>query len=182
MAITRSRPTFQQNAISASLLLVVPAGILALWLQDRWAAFKARFWAQRLQALPAPTARTVRSAARRDLSKDKERLPNRIQRAFRFAIARSLDCTRHIPGRAMTSGQNPASSHIRMMELRIEQQVESIERLKQSGQDTADAERRLSLLQRALGEMRVQLGQLSPTELDNKRPDTTRSTLIRQIS
>lgn len=69
-----------------------------------------------------------------------------------------------------------------MMELRIEQQVESIERLKQSGQDTADAERRLSLLQRALGEMRVQLGQLSPTELDNKRPDTTRSTLIRQIS
>lgn len=43
MAITRSRPTFQQNAISAGLLLVVPAGILALWLQDRWAAFKARF-------------------------------------------------------------------------------------------------------------------------------------------
>ena len=82
----------------------------------------------------------------------------------------------------MTSGQSPASIHIRMMELRIEQQVESIERLKQSGQDTADAERRLSLLQRALGEMRLQLGQLSPTELDNKRPDTTRSTPIRQIS
>jgi hypothetical protein len=82
----------------------------------------------------------------------------------------------------MTSGQSPASTHIRMMELRIEQQVESIERLKQSGEDTADAERRLSLLQRALIEMRVQLGQLSPTEQDNKRPDTTRSTLIRQIS
>jgi len=43
MAVTRSRPTFQQNAISATLLLVVPVGVLALWLQDRWVAFKARF-------------------------------------------------------------------------------------------------------------------------------------------
>lgn len=43
MAATRSRPTFQQNAISAALLLVVPVGVLALWLQDRWVAFKARF-------------------------------------------------------------------------------------------------------------------------------------------
>jgi hypothetical protein len=42
-AVPSSRPTMQQNAISATLLLVVPAGILALWLQDRWAAFKARF-------------------------------------------------------------------------------------------------------------------------------------------
>ena len=69
-----------------------------------------------------------------------------------------------------------------MMELRIEQQVESIERLKQSGQDTSDAVRRLSLLQRALNEMRIQLGQLSPTERDNKKPDATRSTLVREIS
>jgi hypothetical protein len=37
-----SRPSIQQNAISATLLVVVPAGILALWLQDRWAALKAR--------------------------------------------------------------------------------------------------------------------------------------------
>ena len=44
MAATPSeRPTFQQNAVSATLLLVVPAGILALWLHDRWAAFKTRF-------------------------------------------------------------------------------------------------------------------------------------------
>jgi hypothetical protein len=41
-AAPSSRPTLQQNAISATLLLVVPVGILALWLQDRWAAFKAR--------------------------------------------------------------------------------------------------------------------------------------------
>jgi hypothetical protein len=42
-ATTSNRPSFQQNAISATLLLVVPAGILALWLRDRWAAFRARF-------------------------------------------------------------------------------------------------------------------------------------------
>ena len=68
-----------------------------------------------------------------------------------------------------------------MMELRIEQQVESIERLKQSGEVTADAERRLALLQLALGEMRVQLGQLSPTERDNKGPGRTRSTPALEI-
>ena len=80
----------------------------------------------------------------------------------------------------MTSDQSPAGTHLRMMELRIEQQVEAIERLKQSGQDTSEAERRLALLQHALGEMRIQLGQLSPTELDNKRP--TRSSPAREIS
>jgi hypothetical protein len=41
-AAPSSRPTLQQNAISATLLLVVPVGILALWLHDRLAAFKAR--------------------------------------------------------------------------------------------------------------------------------------------
>ena len=81
----------------------------------------------------------------------------------------------------MTSDQSPASSHLRMMELRIEQQVELIERLKQSGQDTTDAVRRLSLLQHALGEMRIQLGQLSPTERDGKRPDSTRSAPVRAL-
>jgi hypothetical protein len=81
----------------------------------------------------------------------------------------------------MTSDQSPAGSHLRMMELRIEQQVETIERLKQSGQDTSEADRRLSLLQHALNEMRIQLGQLSPTERDNKKPDTTRSALVTEI-
>lgn len=81
----------------------------------------------------------------------------------------------------MTSDQSPAGTHLRMMELRIEQQVESIERLKQSGQDTSEAERRLALLQHALGEMRIQLGQLSSTELDSKRPDTTRSAPAREL-
>ena len=81
----------------------------------------------------------------------------------------------------MTSDQSPASTHIRMMELRIEQQVETIERLKQSGEDTTEAVRRLSLLQHALNEMRIQLGQLSPTERDNKRPDSTRSAPVRGL-
>ena len=81
----------------------------------------------------------------------------------------------------MTSDQSPAGSHLRMMELRIEQQVETIERLKQSGEDTSEAVRRLSLLQHALNEMRIQLGQLSPTERDNKRPDKTRSTPAAEI-
>jgi hypothetical protein len=68
-----------------------------------------------------------------------------------------------------------------MMELRIEQQVEALERLKQSGQDASDAVRRLALLQHALNEMRIQLGQLSPTERDGRRPGTTRSTPARQL-
>ena len=81
----------------------------------------------------------------------------------------------------MTSDQSPAGTHLRMMELRIEQQVETIERLKQSGQDTSEAVRRLSLLQHALNEMRIQLGQLSPTERDSKKPDTTRSMPAREL-
>ena len=81
----------------------------------------------------------------------------------------------------MASDQNPASAHIRMMELRIQQQIESIERLKQSGQDVSEAVQRLSLLQHALNEMRIQLGQLSPTERDNKGPGRTRSTPALEI-
>jgi hypothetical protein len=76
----------------------------------------------------------------------------------------------------MTSDQSPAGIHLQMMERRIQQQVELIEQLKQSGQDVSEAVRRLSLLQHALNEMRIQLGQLSPTERDSKKPDTTRST------
>ena len=74
------------------------------------------------------------------------------------------------------SNESPAGTHLRMMEARIEQQIELIERLKQSGQDTTEAVRRLSLLQHAINEMRIQLGQLSPTERDTKKPDGTRST------
>lgn len=57
------------------------------------------------------------------------------------------------------------------MESRIEQQAASIERARLLGQDTSDAERRLKLLGRALDEMLHQLGPLSPTELDARRPN-----------
>jgi hypothetical protein len=42
-ATPTARATLQQNAISATLLLAVPFGILALWLHDRWIALRARF-------------------------------------------------------------------------------------------------------------------------------------------
>lgn len=70
----------------------------------------------------------------------------------------------------MSSDANPALVHIRRMELRIEQQSLSIERLRQFGQDTSDGVRRLKLLRHALDEMRIQLSQLSPTDLDERRP------------
>jgi hypothetical protein len=77
----------------------------------------------------------------------------------------------------MPPKQSSPGSHIQMMELRIQQQLESIERQKQAGEDTADSERRLALLRRALDEMRIQLGQLSPTQQDRKRPSGDKSSL-----
>lgn len=78
---------------------------------------------------------------------------------------------------SMSPNQSPAGNHIQMMELRIQQQVESIERQKQAGEDTTESERRLALLRRALDEMRIQLGQLSPTQRDHKRPGGDKSSL-----
>lgn len=69
----------------------------------------------------------------------------------------------------MANDSSPAFSHVRTMAARVEQQIALLERLQQSGQDTSDAERRLELLRHALEEMRIQLGQLSPTERDAKR-------------
>jgi hypothetical protein len=70
----------------------------------------------------------------------------------------------------MTPTPTLAFELIRQMETRIERQSALIERLKQAGQDTSGAVYRLGLLHRALDEMRIQLGQLSPTPLDAKRP------------
>jgi hypothetical protein len=82
----------------------------------------------------------------------------------------------------MASEQNPAGSHLRMMELRIERQLEMIERQKQAGEDTTEAVGRLKLLQRALDEMRIQLGQLSPTERDKMRSSAPPSLLARSTA
>jgi hypothetical protein len=78
--------------------------------------------------------------------------------------------SKHIRGKAMSSDGNPALVHIRRMELRIAQQTVSLESLRQFGGDTSAAIRRLKLLRHALDEMRIQLAQLSPTNLDEKRP------------
>jgi hypothetical protein len=55
------------------------------------------------------------------------------------------------------------------MESRIETQTAEVERLKGLGLDVTDGERRLALLRRALQEVRIQLGHLSPTDLDARR-------------
>ena len=69
----------------------------------------------------------------------------------------------------MTPKSPPGLEHIRLMETRIEQQIATIEELRRSGQDTSAAINRLDLLRRALEEIRLHLGSLSPTELDAKR-------------
>lgn len=69
------------------------------------------------------------------------------------------------------SASDLATEHIQLMESRIEQQAALIERARLLGQDTSDADRRLTLLCHALDEMRIQLGLLRSTELDAKRPN-----------
>jgi hypothetical protein len=83
------------------------------------------------------------------------------------------DSSRGMPARPIIgrSASDLATEHIQLMESRIQQQAALIERARLLGQDTSDAERRLTLLCRALDEMRVQLGPLCPTELDAKRPN-----------
>lgn len=58
-----------------------------------------------------------------------------------------------------------ALQHIQLMESRIQRQSELIVAMRQAGEDTMDATRRLVLLRNALEEMRLQLGGLLPTEV-----------------
>lgn len=62
-----------------------------------------------------------------------------------------------------------AHEHIRIMELRIEQQTELIVKLKDLGQDTGEAAHKLVVLRKAMEEMRIQLGMLAPTPMDIRR-------------
>jgi hypothetical protein len=62
-----------------------------------------------------------------------------------------------------------AGEHIRLMERRIAEQLDKITILRQTSGDCTEAMKRLKLLQRALHEMRAQLGSLSPTLQDGKR-------------
>jgi hypothetical protein len=65
-----------------------------------------------------------------------------------------------------------ADHHVRVMEARIEKQKALVQELEAAGADAAEQIQRLDLLVRVLDEMRIQLGKLSPTELDAKRSDT----------
>ena len=57
-----------------------------------------------------------------------------------------------------------AREHIDLMQARIARQTALIVELRQSGQDTLEATRRLALLHHALEEMRLLMGNLVPTE------------------
>ena len=57
------------------------------------------------------------------------------------------------------------------MAARIDKQAKEIEQLRVTGQDTRAAVQKLSLMKHAMDEMRLQLGQLSPTTGDRKRPN-----------
>jgi hypothetical protein len=57
-----------------------------------------------------------------------------------------------------------AHQHICQMEARIARQTALIVELRQSGQDTLEAARRLALLHHALEEMRFLIGDMLPTE------------------
>ena len=69
---------------------------------------------------------------------------------------------------------NPALDHLHAMRQRIEQQNALIDRLRATKQDTSKAFERLTLLYRALGEMRVQLSSLASNGFDAKRPAITK--------
>jgi len=64
----------------------------------------------------------------------------------------------------MTETSAAARQHIRQMEARVAQQTALIVELRQSGQDTLAAVRRLALLHHALEEMRILIGEMVPTE------------------
>jgi hypothetical protein len=69
---------------------------------------------------------------------------------------------------------NPALDHIHAMRHRIEQQNETTNRLKATGEDTTKAFERLTLLYRAMGGIRAQLDSLASKGFDAKRPVNTK--------
>jgi hypothetical protein len=68
----------------------------------------------------------------------------------------------------MDGTSTAAREHIELMRTRIAQQTALIVELRQAGQDTLEATRRLALLHHALQEMQILMGELVPTQA---RPD-----------
>jgi len=81
----------------------------------------------------------------------------------------------------MQSAKAAAREHVRLMETRIERQKRLIEHLEQERQDTAEEIRRLTLLQRALEEMLLQLGQLVPSGEGGSSPAVADESLPRRL-
>jgi hypothetical protein len=71
----------------------------------------------------------------------------------------------------MDGTSTAAREHIDLMQARIAQQTAVIVELRQSGQDTLEAARRLALLHHALEEMRFLLGDMTPTEARTLRKE-----------
>lgn len=70
----------------------------------------------------------------------------------------------------MDGTSTAAREHIDLMRARIAQQTAVIVELRQSGQDTLEATRRLALLHHALEEMRILLGDMAPAEARRRAP------------
>ena len=64
----------------------------------------------------------------------------------------------------MDGTSTAAREHIELMRARIAQQTALIVELRQAGQDTLEATRRLALLHHALQEMQMLMGELVPTQ------------------
>lgn len=64
----------------------------------------------------------------------------------------------------MDGTSSAARDHIDLMRARIAQQTALIVELRQAGQDTLEAARKLALLHHALEEMRILMGDLATTE------------------
>ena len=64
----------------------------------------------------------------------------------------------------MDGTSTAAHEHIDLMRARIARQTALIVELRQTGEDTLEATRRLALLHHALEEMRILMGELVPTE------------------
>jgi hypothetical protein len=64
------------------------------------------------------------------------------------------------------------------MEARIQQQRELIAGLRGQGDDSTAATTRLALMTRALEEMQFQLGAISPSDQETKRPQQAQGRII----
>jgi len=143
------------KALTSALIDHRPSvGSPATFRAGRYAAFKAN---SRKTKMPIATPRCVEAHCN----------PGKLNAPFIRGQSRSSSVI-SVAG-YMPKHLDAALEHIRRMETRIARQSELMERLSNSGEDTSAASERLQLLKSVLGEMRLQLGQLTPTKADASR-------------